>query len=56
MYRDGLYGEDDFFEEGVYADENRPGEMGPDGVYEADYRVITPPSQPLDDDEDKDYS
>ena len=56
VYRDGLYGEDDFFEEGVYADENRPGEMGPDGVYEADYRVITPPSQPLDDDEDKDYS
>ena len=60
VYRDGLYGENDFgesdfFEEGVYSDENRPGEIGPDGVYEADYRVITPPSQPLDDD-DKDYS
>ena len=61
VYQDGLYGENDlegsdFFEEGVYSDENRPGEIGPDGVYEADYRVITPPSQSLDDDEDKDYS
>ncbi|MGB3292493.1 MAG: hypothetical protein WBB01_05775 [Phormidesmis sp.] len=52
VYQDGLYGADEFFEEPAYADENRPGEIGPDGVYEADYRVIIPPSQPLDDDLD----
>ncbi len=53
VYQDGLYGTDEFFDEGAYSDQNRPGETGPDGVYEADYRVIVPPSQPLDDDADE---
>lgn len=49
-YGESLYGED--------SDES-PSEMGPDGVYEADYRVIVPPSGPLvdplvDPDEDDD--
>lgn len=39
LYDDGLDGDD-------YDD--RPSEIGPDGVYDADFRVITPPSKPLD--------
>ncbi len=54
VYRDGLYDADDVPGRADYEDDNRPGEIGPDGVYEADYRVIVPPSQPLDDDEDED--
>lgn len=50
VYQDGLYDADDAGR-ADYADDNRPGEIGPDGVYEADYRVILPPSHPLDDDE-----
>ncbi|MGB7085922.1 MAG: hypothetical protein WBD47_10235, partial [Phormidesmis sp.] len=49
-YGESLYGYDD---EGPYPDElvyetGQVGEIGPDGVYEADYRVIEPPSKPLD--------
>ena len=44
VYNDGLYGD-----EGPYLDANSSEEIGPDGVYEADYRVIEPPSKPLDD-------
>jgi hypothetical protein len=29
-------------------------EVGPDGVYDADYRVIIPPSRPLEDDSEQD--
>jgi hypothetical protein len=46
VYRDGLYGDDDGDVEENYED---------DGVYEADYRVIVPPSKPLDDREDELY-
>ncbi|MEM1427206.1 MAG: hypothetical protein AAGF75_11715, partial [Cyanobacteria bacterium P01_H01_bin.130] len=38
------------------AEEEEPGldvpEVGPDGVYDADYRVIIPPSRPLEEDAD----
>lgn len=44
VYNDGLY--DD---EGPYLDADSAEEIGPDGVYEADYRVIEPPSKSLDD-------
>jgi len=40
----GLYGDEE-----PYLDTDSPEETGPDGVYEADYRVIEPPSKPLDD-------
>ncbi len=65
--RDGGYGEDTYreagyregdYKEGDYREErfpeDGPNEIGPDGVYEADYRVIVPPSKPLDD-ESRDY-
>lgn len=54
VYRDGLYDADDVPGEADYADDRQPGEIGPDGVYEADYRVIVPPSKPLEDGEDED--
>ncbi len=43
VYNDGLYGD-----EGPYLDADSDEEIGSDGVYEADYRVIEPPSKPLD--------
>lgn len=46
VYNDGLYGDG---AEGPYLEADSPEETGPDGVYEADYRVIEPPSKPLDD-------
>jgi len=65
VYREGAYPRSDFsegdFPEEVFPEEgfpeegfleDPPNEMGPDGVYEADYRVIEPPSKPLDDDGD----
>lgn len=52
VYDERAYPEDDF-PEGPYPEDDFPeeplNEMGPDGVYEADYRVIVPPSKPLDD-------
>ncbi|NEP16943.1 MAG: hypothetical protein F6J97_08545 [Leptolyngbya sp. SIO4C1] len=32
-----------------------PAQVGPDGVYEADYRVIIPPYRPLDEEDDSDF-
>ncbi|CAN5618605.1 hypothetical protein BH23CYA1_BH23CYA1_00340 [soil metagenome] len=54
VYADGLYGADSDDIADDYADLDRDGvdQMGPDGVYEADYRVIAPPTRPLDDDEE----
>lgn len=40
---------EDIFED--RSDDLEPAQVGPDGVYEADYRVIIPPYKPLDDDE-----
>ncbi|MGC1306656.1 MAG: hypothetical protein WA885_05460, partial [Phormidesmis sp.] len=57
VYRDGLYGDGDRapYPEDSYSEEPLD-EIGPDGVYEADYRVIVPPSKALDDDDDeRDY-
>lgn len=51
VYREGPYPEEGFPEEG-FPEEGFPNELGPDGVYEADYRVIVPPSKPLNDDDD----
>ncbi len=42
-YGDSLYGQEPPPTDDEYVDE-----IGPDGVYEADYRVIVPPSKPLD--------
>ncbi len=41
-YGDSLYGE-----EPLLANDDYPDEIGADGVYEADYKVIVPPSKPL---------
>jgi uncharacterized integral membrane protein len=53
VYRDGLYGDD--YEEG-YREEGYKDDVyevyEEDDVYEADYRVIVPPSKPLNDRED----
>ncbi|MGD1897911.1 MAG: hypothetical protein ACFB16_13265 [Phormidesmis sp.] len=48
-YGDSLYGSTvEGGPEGPYPyDDERLNELGPDGVYEADYRVIEPPSKPL---------
>lgn len=65
MYNDGLYGDEygDPSGESAYSDSALAEGPEPDydvgyeegfeeeGVYEADYRVIVPPSKPLDDDE-----
>lgn len=52
VYSDGLYGDDigphRHYEDEGYEDEG----YEDDSVYEADYRVIVPPSQSLNDDED----
>ncbi len=57
IYGDSLYGDDPYRREATVADDydsdyidtHQPSdEIGPDGVYEADYRVIVPPSKPLD--------
>ncbi len=56
-YGDSLYGDAPYRREATtagdydsdYIDSNQVAdEIGPDGVYEADYRVIVPPSKPLD--------
>jgi len=56
-YGDSLYGDDPYRRETTAADDydrdyidtsQVADEIGPDGVYEADYRVIVPPSKPLD--------
>jgi len=62
-YGDSLYGNDDrlddgyadgqYVDESSYADEPYVDEIGPDGVYDADYKVIVPPSKPLADDDDR---
>ncbi|MEL6603609.1 MAG: hypothetical protein AAFP20_10350 [Cyanobacteria bacterium J06614_10] len=39
----------------AYEDADGRDEIGPDGVYEADFRVLEPPSKPLSD-EDQDYA
>ncbi|MEO0768417.1 MAG: hypothetical protein AAFY72_03135 [Cyanobacteria bacterium J06649_4] len=54
-YGDSLYSDDYGNEDSAYPDAHADpdedlDEMGPDGVYEADYRVIEPPSKPLDPD------
>ena len=52
VYSDGLYG-DDTGPDGRYGDDGYEDEgYEDDTVYEADYRVIVPPSQPLDDSEE----
>lgn len=60
VYSDGLYGADgdtaDHFEDSQRESDSEPDQIGPDGVYEADYRVIAPPTRSLDDDEDPYYS
>ncbi|MEM9161616.1 MAG: LapA family protein [Cyanobacteria bacterium P01_F01_bin.4] len=38
---------------GEATDDLEPAQVGPDGVYEADYRVIIPPYKPLDDEDDE---
>lgn len=55
-YGDSLYrseeprlAEDDYSIEDDYIDPSTADEIGPNGVYEADYRVIVPPSKPLED-------
>ncbi len=56
VYRDGIYGErdgdrrDESYRDESYRDEGYEDE---DDVYEADYRVIVPPSKPLDGSEDE---
>lgn len=65
-YGDSLYGEEAITAEDGYDNYPMPeqavDEIGPDGVYEADYRVIVPPSKPLDetlpseDEDDRYYS
>ncbi len=53
VYSDGLYG-DDIGPNGPYEDEGYENEgYEDDSVYEADYRVIEPPSQSLDDSEEE---
>ncbi|MEL6471804.1 MAG: hypothetical protein AAFQ74_18920, partial [Cyanobacteria bacterium J06623_4] len=60
-YGESLYDEPDARgtgEDGDYpahGDAEGRDEMGPDGVYEADFRVLEPPSKPLSD-EDDDYA
>ncbi len=49
-YGESLYGNDDL--DDGYADEAYADDIGPDGVYDADYKVIVPPSKPLVDDDD----
>ncbi|EDX86253.1 hypothetical protein S7335_3956 [Synechococcus sp. PCC 7335] len=64
IYGDSLYGrgeppwaEDDYLPEEDDIDLDRAtDEVGPDGVYEADYKVIIPPLKPLDEVEDDRYS
>ncbi|MEM8809817.1 MAG: hypothetical protein AAGF01_27675 [Cyanobacteria bacterium P01_G01_bin.38] len=41
---------------GEATDDLEPAQVGPDGVYEADYRVIIPPYKPLDEEEEDDAS
>ncbi|MEL7352280.1 MAG: hypothetical protein AAFN38_12710 [Cyanobacteria bacterium J06560_5] len=52
VYGDSLYGNEEDYPEGPYPEDPYPedpeSEMGPEGVYEADYRVIEPPSKPLE--------
>ena len=56
VYSDGLYG-DDIDPNSRYEDEGYEDEgYEDDSVYEADYRVIVPPSQPLDDGEEDYHS
>ncbi|NJM96888.1 MAG: hypothetical protein HC800_06590 [Phormidesmis sp. RL_2_1] len=61
LYDEGPYAgnaeQDEAYEDEAYRDDAYDGEVplnevGPDGVYEADYRVIIPPSKPLDEDEE----
>ena len=66
-YGDSLYDNDDGLDDGYagegyvsegYADEHYgedgyADDIGPEGVYDADYKVIVPPSKPLDDEEDR---
>lgn len=58
VYRDGLYGDDreEGYEEEGYEDKGYKDEgYEEDDVYEADYRVIVPPSKPLDNRHPDDY-
>jgi len=51
-YGDSLYGDADSLD-GDYPDEAYADDIGPDGVYDADYKVIVPPSKPLTDSDDR---
>lgn len=51
-YGDSLYGNDDDLDSRAYPDEGYSDDLAPDGVYDADYKVIVPPSKPLTDSDD----
>ena len=52
IYGDDLYGVEDTSYEAEPVEEGPEELLDADGVYEADYRVIVPPSRPLDPEED----
>ena len=51
-YTESLYDSDDRRDSGYVEEDAIADEIGPDGVYDADYRVIEPPSKPLENDSD----